>query len=452
MLNGKQYKSEEIEMSHSIAELETEPIQIEGSFNYIDIVAKADNRFVIAGYASFDMIDKQGDKVALEALGEAFDRMMKVVERRNLMFHHTNIQIGRLLPEYTDAKNKVWKSGLTKQGLFVVADVFDDVQKAKEVREEMKKGHYLSFSIGGQALQRKTVCDGQTCWSNILKLDLHEITSCPKGVNPASKAFTLKQDSSCFINIAKMASFNDTLINERANDQLEEIIMSEKKKTDVSTDADTNIEKTDLQVVLDAIAKLSSDVETLKAEKKPEEEEEEEKKARKKPEEEEEEEEEEKKSDDPYELLESMDEELKGKLPEGLRRWMEERRKKKKAEGITKDDILALITEALEEHKAKKKPEEEEEEEGGEKKPNYYYKKPKKEDFEEEKDYDKAVEEYNELREEIGKELKGELGDVITKSKIPPVEGEETLNFEKYMNESEDVMGMKHFMQKEGMT
>jgi hypothetical protein len=133
---------------------------IDGTFTHVDLISKQEDSFIIAGYGSFDIVDKQGDRVSLEALNEAFTRMMTIVERRNLMFHHSNIQIGRILPEYRDSNGKVWKSGIDDRGLFIIAEIFSDLEQSKKVKRQMERGHYLSFSIGGQATKRRTVCDG----------------------------------------------------------------------------------------------------------------------------------------------------------------------------------------------------------------------------------------------------------------------------------------------------
>jgi hypothetical protein len=60
----------------------------------------------------------------------------------------------------------------------------------------MIKGHMLSFSIGGEVLAKKLICNGVKCFQKITFLDLHEVSACEQGVNPEAKSFVLKGDES----------------------------------------------------------------------------------------------------------------------------------------------------------------------------------------------------------------------------------------------------------------
>ena len=178
-------------------------------------------RFIIAGYASIDLIDREGERIPLPALKEAFEEMMKIPERRNLMLHHSNIQIGRILPEYVDEKGRVWRSGVDDIGLFIVAELFPDRTEARRVMREMLNGHYLSFSIGGRALRSKTKCSSELCWNEISKLELYEVTICEAGVNPGAKAFVLEPGT--FTDVSRMSEeCRQTFIKELSLGQLGE--------------------------------------------------------------------------------------------------------------------------------------------------------------------------------------------------------------------------------------
>jgi len=421
-------------------------IEVPGVFSHRDTLLKSkSDRFIIAGYASYDVIDKEGDRVPLPVLAEAFERMMKIPERRNLNFYHTNIQIGRILPEWKSPSGKVFRSGVDDHGLFIVAELFDDVEQARKVRRQMKRGNYLAFSIGGQALKRKLICDDDVCWKEISKLDLHEITSCPRGVNQASKAVILRKDIESFKNVAKMAGKNDSFINVLAKEDSEEKIMSD-ENVDVST------EKSDLQVVLEKIDSGNTAM---------------------------------------LEALNSIVEKLSPK----------EEDSEPKPEPLTKESIKALFDEWFAE-KAKKKPEEEEEEEE-EKKPEepekaqkkigprtdlervmahfgvseaaarkliaevplkellpprgsadkpdqyYYYKKPQKADFESDEEFQKALTAYNKFKEEFLEDLKADLGEVISKSPVPKTEVE-PVNFDELYKKAEEL-DIDELLEEEGV-
>jgi len=154
---------------------------------------KADNETYIAGYASVDIVDKQGDRIPTYALRDAFGRFMKS-GYRNVQVAHSNITVGEVVPTHNDSKGRTWKSEVDETGLFVVVKLRNDIEKAKEVQNAITKGQMRSFSIGGQALKRVERWDEENGnHREIQKLDLHEITICEKGVNQESKFDILKQ-------------------------------------------------------------------------------------------------------------------------------------------------------------------------------------------------------------------------------------------------------------------
>lgn len=164
--------------------------------------------FVIGGYASVLLEDEMGnergdledDSVDLDGLDEAFNRMMSVPARRNLMARHSNVQIGEILEKWKDSEGTMWRSQVVRvptlqyprKGLFIIARLFDDIEEAKRYQDVMKMGHMLAFSIGGEAKKRVQVCDGKKCVNKIIVMDLFEISSCDKGMNPDALAFIMK--------------------------------------------------------------------------------------------------------------------------------------------------------------------------------------------------------------------------------------------------------------------
>jgi hypothetical protein len=70
-----------------------------------------------------------------------------------------------------------------------------DIEKAKEIAREIRTGNLRSFSIGGQALEKKSKTNVELGeYNEISKLDLHEVTICEKGINPEAKFDILKQE------------------------------------------------------------------------------------------------------------------------------------------------------------------------------------------------------------------------------------------------------------------
>ena len=83
-------------------------------------IVKADNDLVVAGYASVELVDKQGDLITRDALSDAFDGFMKGDKYRNVQLAHSNIQVGEVIDSYIDSDGRMWKSGCDDTGMFVV--------------------------------------------------------------------------------------------------------------------------------------------------------------------------------------------------------------------------------------------------------------------------------------------------------------------------------------------
>jgi HK97 family phage prohead protease len=155
----------------------------------------SDGGLVIAGYASVDMVDKQGDRIPVSALKKAFGGFMSNPSYRNVQLAHSGIQVGEVLPTYTDSDGRVWKSTVDDHGLFVVCRIRDDIEKAREVQNQIRSGELRAFSIGGQALFRVNKSTPEHgAHREITDMELHEITLCKKGINPESRYTLLKMD------------------------------------------------------------------------------------------------------------------------------------------------------------------------------------------------------------------------------------------------------------------
>lgn len=156
---------------------------------------KGGNDLIVAGYASVELVDKQGDIITRGALKDAFRKFMEDPKYRNVQLAHSNIQVGEVIPNYTDSEGRLWKSEVDDVGMFVVVQLRSDIEKAKEVSAEIRKGSLRGFSIGGQAFKRMRKSDPKRGdYQEISKLELHEITICEKGINPEATFSILKED------------------------------------------------------------------------------------------------------------------------------------------------------------------------------------------------------------------------------------------------------------------
>jgi HK97 family phage prohead protease len=183
---------------------------------------------MIGGYASIEIVDKQNDLITLKALKESVKKFMEDSKFRNVMTNHSNVQVGEVVDSYRDKTGKLWKSEVDDVGFFVVIKLRDDIEKAKEVGRNIRKGSLRSFSIGGQALQKVKKSHNELGeYNEISKLELHEVTICEKGINPEAKFDILKQD----IGSEKMSEKLEKALSE-LDTLLEEVNMLRKEEED----------------------------------------------------------------------------------------------------------------------------------------------------------------------------------------------------------------------------
>jgi len=187
---------------------------------------------IVAGYASVEMVDKQGDLITRGALKDAFGNFMKAEAFRNVQLAHSNIQVGEVISNYTDSNGRVWKSEVDDTGMFVVIKLRGDIEKAREVASEIRKGSLRSFSIGGQAFERVNKSD-QTRgdYREIRRMELHEVTICEKGINPEAQFRILKEDTT-----------GDNMTNNTMN-ELQSVLERLSKKLDKEEDDDKKKDK-----------------------------------------------------------------------------------------------------------------------------------------------------------------------------------------------------------------
>ena len=158
-------------------------------------ILKSQDDLMIGGYASIEVVDKQNDLITIKALEDAVEKYMENAKFRNVMTNHSNVQVGEVVKSYRDKNGKVWKTEVDDVGFFVVIKLRDDIEKAKEINRGIRKGTLRSFSIGGQALRKVKKQNSELGeYSEISKLELHEVTICEKGINPEAKFDILKQE------------------------------------------------------------------------------------------------------------------------------------------------------------------------------------------------------------------------------------------------------------------
>jgi len=149
-----------------------------------EILEKSKRR-IIAGIASTDALDLEGEKISRKALEKIWRHIETMPdEYRNLMLSHTSTQIGKILMSY---KNR--KSALLNEGLYLIAELRQDIPIANDTWKDIlnKKLHSFSIKINipkplNKNIQR--ICDDDKCWMEIKDAFFIEYTLTPSPANP----------------------------------------------------------------------------------------------------------------------------------------------------------------------------------------------------------------------------------------------------------------------------
>jgi len=162
-------------------------------------IGEDQDRWIIAGYASVEMVDKQGDIISVEALREAFRKFM-ASGFANINLVHSEATIGRVIPEYVDKDGKTWKSQVDDVGEFIVVEIRKDIEVARKAWELIKNGTLKAFSLGGQALDKDRECDEKGCHNLIKLFEQWAVNVVERGANIGAKFGIIKTDLPCFEN------------------------------------------------------------------------------------------------------------------------------------------------------------------------------------------------------------------------------------------------------------
>ena len=108
-----------------------------------------DDTLIIAGAISDSTIDLDGERVDQTSLFKAWKQYLKNPVIR--LMHKSEIgAIGRVIPDFTDSKGKVHKTGLVNGVPHIVA-MISKAPDLKSIRIKIREGVYSGLSIGGKA-------------------------------------------------------------------------------------------------------------------------------------------------------------------------------------------------------------------------------------------------------------------------------------------------------------
>jgi len=154
---------------------------------------KDGDRHIIAGYASVEVIDAQDELIPIPVLKEAWEAFKKNKDFYFGSLMHSNVPVLKILDRYEDSKGQIWKSGVDENGLFIVGEIRQDIQKGRQTWELIEGGKLTGFSIGGEALASSNVCEGK-CFTRIDKMELHEVAVVDRPANKPSVFKIVKRD------------------------------------------------------------------------------------------------------------------------------------------------------------------------------------------------------------------------------------------------------------------
>tara|TARA_R110000824_G_scaffold401407_1_gene612033 strand:+ start:137 stop:1534 length:1398 start_codon:yes stop_codon:yes gene_type:complete len=199
-----------------------------------------DDKLVIGGPASIELVDREGHLITTDALGKAFDKYMANFRTRNAMVLHSDVQVGWALPAYISKSGQIFKSGVNGNGLFFITELRNDTKIAKKVAEQIHSGKLKSYSIAGSAIKTQNIQKGLQEVMQVDELELAEVTVCEKGVNQGASFEIIKSDNaatsscidgSCLVDEPKLPEVNLMLKSNGSIDFMKSFMGYMKKET-----------------------------------------------------------------------------------------------------------------------------------------------------------------------------------------------------------------------------
>lgn len=158
------------------------PFKIKGEFKIPDNIKTKSSKRIIAGYASIVELDVYDEIIPHEALKEGLKTLISDEHYANLMLSHSDIQVGKILKSWGKLKTHV-----DKKGLFIVAELRDDINAANDAWEMILSGEMRGFSIGGEVIKEHgEATKGGREWTVLDKINLFEVSICSFPANEKS--------------------------------------------------------------------------------------------------------------------------------------------------------------------------------------------------------------------------------------------------------------------------
>lgn len=253
-------------------------------FEYIIDITKIvgnDDDLIIVGAVSDASEDLDGEIVDQNSLRKAWDQYLKNPVVR--LMHDSKIgAIGRVIPEYTDSKGVIHKTGF-KGGIPYIVAKISQAADLESVRTKIKEGLYSGLSIGGKA--RTVRKDGKVTLmiKSLLEISIVDIPSnknslftvvkaaCTGDNCPINKESNISKEESNIMEQNEIIEIVTKTIKEmREAEELSalrkdyealkaDVAKSAEVKTEVKVDDQENVEKS----LKDQVAELTATIEKM---------------------------------------------------------------------------------------------------------------------------------------------------------------------------------------------
>ena len=184
-----------------------------GDFEYIaklETVPNTGDRLIVAGIATTEKMDHDGEIVDLESVRSVWQEYMKnpIIRYMHGKDARNPEAIGKVIPEYTDSTGKVLKTEFRENGPFIVAEI-SNAPDTESIRTKIREGIVRGFSIGGRAQKVKefSYTLGKDI-NRVIAKRIHEVSVVDTPANPDSFFDVMKSctGSNCFCDLEKQGT------------------------------------------------------------------------------------------------------------------------------------------------------------------------------------------------------------------------------------------------------
>jgi HK97 family phage prohead protease len=132
-----------------------------------DLVINNEDKRLVEGFASVEVVDRQNDVISAETLSKA---MLNYMSRGGIILYgHENKPIGKVVQWDVREVNGV-------RGVHIVAEIYKDSTLADKVWQDIKNKVLKGFSIGGVAVSTEERTDGSNKVRILKEIELNEIS------------------------------------------------------------------------------------------------------------------------------------------------------------------------------------------------------------------------------------------------------------------------------------